>query len=603
MQNDVSSDDDRTVLSQKTDTTPPRLPDEDDDRTILSQETDKKPPSLPAKRPSLIPAGDDVLPIGTMLEEFEITGIIGRGGFGIVYDTTDHLLQRRVALKEYMPSALAIRDSNKRIIVKSEKHSEVFQIGLRSFINEARLLANFDNPALVKVHRFWEDNGTAYMAMQYCEGVTLKETLTDMGQPPDEKWLKNLLSPLLDALGVIHKDQCFHRDIAPDNILILPDGRPVLLDFGAARRVVSNMDQILTVILKPGYAPFEQYGEIATLKQGPWTDIYALAAVAYFAITGKPPIASVSRVVSDTLVPISEVAAGQYSANFLKAIDQALAVKPGDRPQNVDELRHLLELEKIQLQHQDETLIETQLLVENDDKNNKPSSNVPYIAIISIVLIAAVGVGVYMMMNEPAPVPAVSTPASVPTQAPVLSQAQAKKKAFDPITVLDEIFDERDRDHAVTISVEKAQVRIGKDRLYFEIRSAKSGYVYLLMVGTNHSDFFKLFPNSLDEDNYIKAGKQFNLPRPEWRLGAEGPPGVNNFIVIVSSHPRDFSAAGIKSFGPFAKFPFESSAQLYLSDTGVTSLFAGKTVCPEILGENCDKSYGAAVFSIEEIEP
>ena len=200
---------------------------------------------------------------------------IGEGGFGIVYLAYDHSLHRQVAVKEYIPSSLANRTTQNAVAVLSDQHVEPFQAGLSSFINEARLLAQFDHPSLLKVYRFWEANGTAYMAMPFYEGITLRKTLKSLGGPPDEEWLKHLLRPLLDALGVMHAAQCFHRDIAPDNILILSNGRPVLLDFGAARRVIADMTQAPTVILKPGYAPVEQYGEEPTMRQGPWTDIYA----------------------------------------------------------------------------------------------------------------------------------------------------------------------------------------------------------------------------------------------------------------------------------------------------------------------------------------
>ncbi|SFO11335.1 serine/threonine protein kinase [Nitrosospira briensis] len=312
----------------------------EDDRTVMT-------PSTPAgadERASQAP-GDNALPIGTVLNEFEIIGLVGEGGFGIVYLAYDHSLQRKVALKEYMPAGLASRKSG-MTVAKSTQHLETFQAGLRSFINEARLLAQFDHPSLVKVHRFWEANGTAYMVMPFYEGRTLRDTLRQEGNPPGELRLKQLLQHLLDALEIIHAESCFHRDIAPDNILILKDGRPLLLDFGAARRVISNMTQNLTVILKPGYAPIEQYAEMESMKQGAWTDIYALAAVVYYAITGKTPVPAVSRIISDSLDPLSRFEGGQgrYSPAFLHAIDKALAVKPEERPQSVAELRALLDL-------------------------------------------------------------------------------------------------------------------------------------------------------------------------------------------------------------------------------------------------------------------
>lgn len=275
------------------------------------------------------------LPVGTRLFEFEITGLIGIGGFGIVYAAYDHFLHRAVAIKEYMPGSLAARDRDYTVVVRSQRHAETFEVGRRSFVNEARLLAQFDHPSLVKVFRFWEANGTAYMVMPLYKGVTLKRRLKEMTEPPNEAWLVSLLRQLIEALAVIHAENCFHRDIAPDNILLLEGDRPVLLDFGAARRVISDMTQTLTVILKPGYAPIEQYAENPSMKQGPWTDVYALAAVVFFALTGAPPDPAVSRMMKDAVQPLAGSGRSCYSDGFLKAVDIALSVRPEDRPQSV----------------------------------------------------------------------------------------------------------------------------------------------------------------------------------------------------------------------------------------------------------------------------
>ncbi|GIL05351.1 MAG: hypothetical protein BroJett031_18710 [Betaproteobacteria bacterium] len=293
------------------------------------------------------PAGSsNVLPTGTRLAEFEIAGVIGEGGFGIVYRAIDHSLKREVALKEYMPAALASRLPDFSVTIKSEQHRPTFEVGLKSFINEARLLAQFDHPALVKVFRFWAANGTAYMAMPLYAGGTLKQALRARGAPPDEAWLRKLLVPLLDALELLHRADCLHRDISPDNILLVggdrADPKPLLLDFGAARRVIGEQTQALTVILKPGFAPIEQYDEIPGMKQGPWTDLYALAAVVHFAITGRAPAPSVGRLVQDAHEPLADSARGRYGESFLAAIDRALAPRPADRPQSVAEFRRSL---------------------------------------------------------------------------------------------------------------------------------------------------------------------------------------------------------------------------------------------------------------------
>ena len=288
-------------------------------------------------RQSLAQGGSgNALMVGTWLGEFELLGVVGEGGFGIVYRAWDHSLNRQVAIKEYMPAVIAMRGQGAQVSVRSERQAEAFIAGLRSFVNEAQMLAQFDHPALVKVYRFWEANGSAYMVMPFYEGTTLRDHLQSLGSRPDEATILGWLGPVADALAVIHAQQWYHRDLAPDNIMLLPPaGRPLLLDFGAARRVIGDMTQALTVIMKPGYAPIEQFGEIPGMHQGAWTDLYGLAAVAHFAIRGATPPASVVRLLNDSYQPLAEVAAGQYSDAFLRAVDHALSVRPQDRPQNV----------------------------------------------------------------------------------------------------------------------------------------------------------------------------------------------------------------------------------------------------------------------------
>ena len=318
---------------------------EEYDPTQVQRRTTSAPTSNAPAPAAANPADGDThaLPNGTRLDEFELTQRIGEGGFSIVYLAWDHSLDRKVAVKEYMPGALAARVSVTQIRPRSERHRETFEAGLKSFINEAKLLARFDHPALVKVYRFWEANGTAYLVMPLYDGTTLKEAVRRMPQRPDEAWLMGLLAPLTAALNVIHAEHCYHRDIAPDNVMLLAEGteggKPLLLDFGAARRVIGDMTQALTVILKPGYAPVEQYAEVPGMKQGPWTDVYALAATVYWAVTGKIPPPSVGRMLSDAYQPLAQAAAGRYSARFLEAVDRALVVLPEARTQTIDAFR------------------------------------------------------------------------------------------------------------------------------------------------------------------------------------------------------------------------------------------------------------------------
>jgi serine/threonine protein kinase len=300
------------------------------------------PPTL--SKPAAPTGSDhDALPSGTRFGEFEILRVLGVGGFGIVYLAQDHSLEREVALKEYMPASLAARGDGPQITIRSSAFAETYAIGLRSFINEARLLARFDHPSLVKVYRFWEDNATAYMVMPFLQGTTLRDTRRGMAHPPDEAWIRSVITPILSALELLHREGVYHRDIAPDNILLPRDGPPVLLDFGAARRVISDRTQSLTAILKPSYAPIEQYAEMTQLRQGPWTDLYALGAVIHYLVFGVPPAPATARAVAEDGDAIENRVVPGISPRFIEAMAWMLAVRPNQRPQSGEQLRAVLD--------------------------------------------------------------------------------------------------------------------------------------------------------------------------------------------------------------------------------------------------------------------
>ncbi len=285
----------------------------------------------------------NALPPGTRFGALELLRTLGVGGFGIVYLAQDHALDRQVAIKEYMPGQLARRIQGSQVSVRSGSYQETFELGRRSFVNEARLLARFDHRSILKVYQFWEANGTAYMAMPFLQGQTLRQVRQAMKSAPDESWLLRVLLPVMDGLAVLHAEQVYHRDIAPDNILLPDDGSdPILLDFGAARRVISDRTQAVTAILKPSYAPIEQYAESAGLRQGPWTDIYALGAVMLYLLSGRTPPPATARAIHDDYRPLREQALPGYSPALLAAVDWALCVRPMDRPQSMAQLRAAL---------------------------------------------------------------------------------------------------------------------------------------------------------------------------------------------------------------------------------------------------------------------
>ncbi len=287
-------------------------------------------------------SGVHALPVGTRLRDYEITGVLSEASFAIVYIAHDHSLRRRVAIKEYMPVSMAKRAAAASFVgVRSDQSADTYRAGLKSFLNEARLLARFDHPSLVKVYRFWEENGTAYMVMPYYEGPDLSHALAELGHVPTEAELRTWLRPILDAVTVMHEAGFYHHHIGPDNIRLTELG-PVLLDFAAARRVVEGETHTLAMSLKPGYAAIEQYGDGAPGTQGAWTDLYALAAVLYTAITGVAPMPAPERLARDGVLKLRDAAASLYSDSFLHAIDAALSLQADARPRDHAQFRNLM---------------------------------------------------------------------------------------------------------------------------------------------------------------------------------------------------------------------------------------------------------------------
>ena len=273
------------------------------------------------------------LPQGHRLQEYELVRVLGFGGFGMTYLGFDHNLDKAVAIKEYLPSDIATRTADRSVAPQASDFRGDFQWGLDRFLDEARTLARFDHRHIIKVHRFFEAHGTAYIVMEYAEGETLSAYLERKGTLSEAE-LKGILYPLLDGMAVVHGADFLHRDIKPGNIVLRDvDGSPVLLDFGAARQAIGAKSRSVTSIVTPGYAPIEQYSSRG--RQGPWTDIYALGGVCYRALTGQVPEDATDRMRNDPLVPVSQRCAGRVSGAFLSAIDLALSVDEGDRPQSI----------------------------------------------------------------------------------------------------------------------------------------------------------------------------------------------------------------------------------------------------------------------------
>ncbi|HXF54536.1 MAG TPA: serine/threonine-protein kinase [Hyphomicrobiaceae bacterium] len=275
------------------------------------------------------------LPAGTeLVGDYRIERVLGVGGFGITYLAEELALARLVTIKEYFPSDFAARGEGHSAVPRSQESADDYHWGLNRFIDEAQALALFDHRNIVRVYRYFRANSTAYMVLHFEEGASLKNWLKDLGRAPRQRELDKIVVPLLDALELIHNQNFLHRDIAPDNIIIRTDGSPVLIDFGSARGEVARHTRTVSALVKPGYSPYEQYAETAK-QQGPWTDIYALAATLYHAVTGKRPPDAPTRVVKDELVPARDAAIGAYRKGFLAAIDRGLALDIDKRPPTI----------------------------------------------------------------------------------------------------------------------------------------------------------------------------------------------------------------------------------------------------------------------------
>ena len=300
----------------------------------------------PSAYPAAVAEAATILAPGTMLGCYRVESFLGQGGFGITYIATDTMLDMQVAIKEYLPEKIAERVSDKTVRVRRGDDNFVFRRGLAGFMKEARTLARFKHPNIVRVMGVFELNGTAYMVMEYERGQDLKHWLHRRPAVSEAK-LKSIIGPIIDGLEEVHRHGFIHRDIKPANILVRDNGSPVLLDFGSARLAVGPGAEDLTALVTVGYAPLEQYSGLDD-RQGPWTDIYALGAVLYFSVTGGPPQDSALRgaaVVNDKpdpLVPLSQCELPLYSRSFCRAVDWALQFKVSARPQSLSQWRSRL---------------------------------------------------------------------------------------------------------------------------------------------------------------------------------------------------------------------------------------------------------------------
>ncbi len=339
------------------------------------------------------------LPPGAVLENKYLIGrVLGQGGFGITYLAWDLNLNVKLAIKEYFPQDLASRAAgHSQVSAYSGSMGSQYEYGLDKFLQEARTLAKFEgHPNIVSVRDFFKANGTAYFVMSYVEGITLKEHLANSGGILPIDQARGILMPVMDALREVHAVNVLHRDISPDNIFINKKGQVILIDFGAARQAIGEKGRSLSIILKPGYAPEEQYRSKGI--QGPWTDIYAIAATYYHLITGQQPPESLERLVDDPLQPPTQLGS-ELNENEERALLKALAVRADNRFQTVEEFQSALmgnvPLESMAVNTSASQVIESKSV--SQQKVAKKGFS-PFL-LIGLLLVLAVGAAGYFLWN------------------------------------------------------------------------------------------------------------------------------------------------------------------------------------------------------------
>jgi serine/threonine protein kinase len=279
------------------------------------------------------------LPAGTRLRNYELISVLGHGGFGITYYARDTTLGREVAVKEYLPTSLALRENGTTVVPRSTQLAEDFIWGRERFLEEARILATLEGvPSIVRVYDYLEANGTAYMVMGLARGETLDQRLKRDKQLPPAV-IERMLERLLGGLEEVHKAGFLHRDVKPANIILDAKDNPTLIDFGASRAAMADRTAAMTAIFTPRYAAAEQ---LTSDKQGPWTDIYSVSATLYHSITGRAPPSSLERALNDTYEPLAGLSLAGFSAGTLPGIDAGLALRAKDRPQSIAVWRDVL---------------------------------------------------------------------------------------------------------------------------------------------------------------------------------------------------------------------------------------------------------------------
>jgi len=374
---------------------------------------------------------DNSLEVGSVLDaRYKVESVLGIGGFGITYKAHDDTLDCNVVIKEYLPEECGARDSDTMSVIPRTNREDDYKYGLEKYLEEARTLAKFQHPNIVRVSNFLKANGTAYFVMDYADGIALDEWLKKKTGSLDEKTILQIITPILDGLSEVHKAGIMHRDIKPGNIFLRKKGGPLLIDFGAARQALGEQSKSISAIISMGYAPPEQYTTRG--KQGPYTDLYAVGAVLYKLITGNTPIESPDRSHEihegelDPLTPAVEAGKSKISDWLLQITDQLLNISPKQRPQNADDVLSAIENKSPIFVGTDSSAQATEKQNDNktrvvrsserfrkpkpetdkplEQKNEKTKSGFPFskVAIILVVIGALAGGGYYFQNGQKA---------------------------------------------------------------------------------------------------------------------------------------------------------------------------------------------------------
>ncbi len=393
-------------------------------------------------------AEPQALPLRTLLNGKYLVGrLLGSGGFGNTYLAIDLMLRQKVALKEYLPRDFATRAHREtNVIVYSGERTELFKDGLDKFLDEARTLAMFNNhPGIVSIRDFFHANNTGYIVMEYVEGITLKQFLAQKGGRISWQEALDIMTPVMDALREVHSVGMLHRDISPDNIYINRDKQVKLLDFGAARQTLGDMSKSLSVILKPGYAPAEQYTTKG--KQGPWTDVYAVAATIYLTVTGVVPDDAMARTQEDNLEPIPVLA--NVPKPFNNAVMKGLSLQTNNRWQTMAEFQASLtgirlavgkmeSTDQMYDETKDDRQVEKNIGIQNDksqlkeQKNAFGKKNVRLLGLFALLaLLVTSGIWMFSYFSNDKELVVNNSPKEIVNPKPVLIKDYTNQKLED----------------------------------------------------------------------------------------------------------------------------------------------------------------------------